>query len=150
MRVLLPALVLLALAACQPAPPSTPAPSAPSPGTGLYANVALAKLEIKDKGFAKSVMLGLPVENRTGKAIQAFKGEVLVYDIFDDDLAVISFVAMGDIPPGNYTVAIGTKMLNRYVERDVRLMKTPPDKLRYVWRTTSIAYADGSRWDAAP
>jgi len=118
----------------------------------LFAKVLTVALY--DKGFHKSdfekgdfddyLTYKIAFENKSDKDIRAVKGSLLITDLFDTEIKIITIVEDGGIPAGKTVMNVYTTDYNQYNDEDTRLRSKRMEDIKVVWTPEKIIFVDGS------
>ena len=97
------------------------------------------------------ISLGFAYQNKGAKAIRAFQGDATFLDTFGD--SIYSALLKVDLPltPGQTRREPARIVrVNPFRLAHQRLRDTPLDKMKLVWETSDVVFADGSRLSLTP
>lgn len=115
-------------------------------------------LTVFDKGFIPtdptagrfdaSITLKCAYENKSGKDIRAFAGQVRFTDLFDKEIFTTSLTISDPIAAGAKATWDGTIKYNQFVETHQHLRNAEMANMKIVWLPSQILFADGSKFTA--
>jgi hypothetical protein len=96
--------------------------------------------------FEDYISLAFAYQNNGTKAIQAFQGDATFLDAFGDSIYSAHLKVALPLTPGQ-TRREPARIVrfNPFRLAHQRLRDTPLDKMKLVWQTTDVLFADGSR-----
>ena len=106
--------------------------------------------ELVDKGFIASdyddyITINLRFENKTDKDINGIHGEIIFYDIFDNEIYQSGISYDDGIVKGDSAVWKGQIKYNQFRDDHKKLRNTELENLKYEWLPDTIIYQDGSK-----
>lgn len=89
----------------------------------------------------------LAFENKTEKDIRAFKGTLIINDLFDTEIKKINLTIDDPISAGQVFKGTYTTDYNQFISEDKSLRSKNLEDLKVVWMPEKIIFADGSTLD---
>lgn len=112
-------------------------------------------VELIGKGFIPSdwqsgiyedyITIKLRFINKTDKDIRGVQGEIVFYDIFDNEIRRVMISYDDGIPKNGSKIWNGYIVYDSFFEEDRKLRATEIENLKYEWLPDTIIYQDGSR-----
>jgi hypothetical protein len=97
----------------------------------------------------KFVILDVAFENKTDKDIQGVKGVLKLKDIFGDQIQGVRWSYDGGVAAKATAVEKGSGVkINQFMDKDMKLWNTDPDKIKATFEVSTILFKDGTRADA--
>jgi len=97
------------------------------------------------------ISLGFAYQNKGAKAIRAFQGDATFLDTFGDSIYSAHLkVDLPLIPGQTRREPARIVRVNPFRLAHQRLRDTPLDKMKLVWETSDVVFADGSRLSVTP
>jgi len=97
------------------------------------------------------ISLGFAYQNKGAKAIRAFQGDATFLDTFGDSIYSAHLKVDLPLTPGQTRREPARIVrVNPFRLAHQRLRDTPLDKMKLVWETSDVVFADGSRLSLTP
>ena len=97
------------------------------------------------------ISLGFAYQNKGAKAIRAFQGDATFLDTFGDSIYSAHLKVDLPLTPGQTRREPARIVrVNPFRLAHQRLRDTPLDKMKLVWKTSDVVFADGSRLSLTP
>lgn len=97
------------------------------------------------------ISLGFAYQNKGAKAIRAFQGDATFLDTFGDSIYSAHLKVDLPLTPGQTRRQPARIVrVNPFRLAHQRLRDTPLDKMKLVWETSDVVFADGSRLSLTP
>ncbi len=97
------------------------------------------------------ISLGFAYQNKGAKAIRAFQGDATFLDTFGDSIYSAHLKVDLPLTPGQTRREPARIVrVNPFRLAHQRLRDTPLDKMKLVWETSDVVFADGSRLSRTP
>ena len=101
--------------------------------------------------FEDYISLGFAYQNKAEKAIRAFQGDATFLDAFGDSIYSAHLKVDLPLTPGQTRREPARIVrVNPFRLAHQRLRDTPLDKMKLVWQTSDVVFADGSRLSLTP
>lgn len=108
------------------------------------------RVTIYDKGYneydyQEYLTYKFVFENLTDKEIRAFKGVVMITDLFDDEIKSIPLTYDDRIQANEKVNWNGQTEYNQFIDSDVKIRNKDMDDLKVVWKPEQILFTDGTK-----
>ena len=103
-------------------------------------------VDLDEWRYSPFVELICKIKNRTDKAIKGVQGELVVNDMFGEEITTINWDITGESIPANGSITqdgYGLE-INQYMDDDMKLYTTDYDDLKFDYKVKQIVYEDGT------
>lgn len=111
---------------------------------GSVLTVAMYDKGYEELRYQEYLTYSLAFKNNSEKDIRAFKGAIVINDLFDSEIKSINLTIDDPIPAGETFRATYTTDYNQFRDEDSRLRSKKMEDLKVVWTPEKIIFADGS------
>lgn len=106
--------------------------------------VSVVSKDFVESRFQEYITYKFAFENKSDKAIRAFKGRIVFNDVFDEEISSLNLKYDQPIPAGETIVWNAQSDYNEFIDKDVRLKNKSMNDINTVWEPEKILFADGT------
>ncbi|MCM4161276.1 hypothetical protein FHG64_06385 [Antarcticibacterium flavum] len=111
---------------------------------GSVLTVAMYNKGYDKRRYQEYLTYSLAFENTSDKDIRAFKGSLVINDLFDTEIKSINLTVDDPIIAGETYRGTYTTDYNQFMDEDSRLRSKKMEDLKVVWTPEKIIFTDGS------
>lgn len=114
---------------------------------GAALNVVMYNKRCVKEGYDDSLECAIAFENKTDKDIRAVKGQMIITDLFDEEIRRLELTNDNTIPARQTTKTVFSWGHNKYIDEHETLRYKKMEDLKVVWTAEKIIFTDGSTLD---
>lgn len=116
--------------------------------TGTLLQVSFSPHDFEANRPNDLFLIHIAFSNKSDKPISGIKGVAMFNDMFGDLIMRSNLTTDKTIQPGKTLVWNGVIDYNQFLDSDVKLRNSDPDKIKFDFEPEVIVFADGSKLDA--